>query len=822
MYSCIDFIYFYDGILMHSFHKFISICILSAPALLFPLPSVANDGVFPIIEEPENEGFVEDLDPKPLTLADLERLTGGGLSGLSLDKDAQSPIERMYSTRADEKLTLFGHDLFQKGKKASTSLPTGAVKDDYILGAGDTLDINIRGQENAKKSYTIDTEGYLVPENFNRIAAAGITLAELRKTMGEEAARLHNVDITISLSAPRQIDILVIGDVYSPGRKTLTSYHSILDALQEADGIKKTGSLRRIKIVRDGKGEFVDLYAVMMQGTSNADKRLRDGDRIIVPPIGPTVAVTGAVKRPAIYEIRKGDTLNSLEMLGLAGGVVSPGSNRFLQLSLTNEGKEVVETVSEPARKSFGDGSILRVAQAQEKRSQSIELTGQTRDPGQYDLHKAQTLSELIGSTDRLGDNLYPLIGVIARKDKSSLTRTLIEFSPRAVIAKKDDMDLHEGDSVHLFSFDQIRALARNTPEDTKKPQASLGTKKDRIEDEEIVSFLEERSVFIRGAVRNAGAYPVTHNTPVKDIVAAAGGMTVEADKNDIEVTTEDSRRINTGIKTDGFSSVRVSAGDTIRVNQKFDRVAEQSVTLSGEVKNPGKYDVKRGDTLSSLIKRAGGLSDTAYPDGIIFSRASERKQEENRYRAQARDLEMKLADMMRASDKDKKPDMAEVNTAQALISQLKDAKAVGRITVQADPIILAADPEQDILLESGDLIYIPRRPLTVRVGGEVLYPAALQFRKGKEARDYIGEAGGTTYFADSDRAFVVYPNGSAKPLAVSAWKQGITMIPPGSTIIVPRDPKPFNFLEGAETITTILANIALTGFYLNDLGDDD
>jgi protein involved in polysaccharide export with SLBB domain len=176
----------------------------------------------------------------------------------------------------------------------------------------------------------------------------------------------------------------------------------------------------------------------------------------------------------------------------------------------------------------------------------------------------------------------------------------------------------------------------------------------------------------------------------------------------------------------------------------------------------------------------------------------------------------------MRQDDKDHKPDMTQVNAAQALISQLRDAKAVGRITVEADPDILSNDHEQDILLEGGDKIYIPRRPLNVRVGGEVLSPASLQFRKGKNADNYIDEAGGPTYFADLDRAFVVYPDGSAQPLSVSAWKQGVTMIPPGSTIIVPRDPKPFDFLESAETISTILANIALTGFYLDDMGDND
>jgi protein involved in polysaccharide export with SLBB domain len=333
--------------------------------------------------------------------------------------------------------------------------------------------------------------------------------------------------------------------------------------------------------------------------------------------------------------------------------------------------------------------------------------------------------------------------------------------------------------------------------------------------------------------VRQPGAYPVSKDTSLDSLLAVAGGTTIEANIDNIEVTsrlipadeTSDAMtptRINVSLSNAEPSTLLVAPGDTVRVNQKFNRVEEQSVTLLGEVKNPGKYDLLPGDTMLSLINRAGGLTDISYPDGVIFSRAAERKQEEARYKAQARDLEMKLAASLQSEDKDKKPDMAQVNAAQGIIAQLQDAKAVGRITVEADPGVLTSDPEQDILLEAGDKIYIPRRPLTVRVGGEVLSPAALQFRKGKDADNYIDEAGGTTYYADRDRAFVVYPDGSAKPLAISAWKQDINMIPPGSTIIVPRDPKPFDFLESAEKISTILANIALTGFYIDDLGDDD
>lgn len=777
----------------------------------------------------------EEIDPKPLSLADLETMAGAEkITGRSLRRTTN--IEDMYSDRAEEFLELFGYDLFEKGAKPSEKIPAGMVNDTYILSQGDRIEIVIKGQENNRKTYEINSRGELVTDHFTTLNVSGRTLGDIQKALGDEAARLHNVDINVNLAAPRQIDVLVIGDVEKPGRKTLTPFHTVLDALMESNGIKKSGSLRRIKLVRGGKSEFVDLYTVMMQGGSSADKTLRDGDRIIVPPIGPTVAVSGAVKRPAIYEIKRGDNLSALEMLGLAGGVLAPGSNRFIRLSLNEDGREIVEDVAEPGKKIFGDGGILNVAQAKEKRSRNVELSGHTRDPGQHDLKKSKTLSELIKSEQVFGDSLYPLIGVIERRDAKSLTKTLVEFSPGQVVHKSHDIPLREGDVVHLFSMEQIRHLGQNVArEPLLKNAAYKGDRKESLEikDGLIASFLEERSAFVRGAVRQPGAYPVADGTSLEALVAAAGGTTVEADADNIEVT---SRMIPVDERADALApnrqtmslanasglGVRVAPGDTVRVNQKFNRVEEQSITLAGEVRNPGRYDLIPGDTMLSLIKRAGGLTDIAYPDGVIFSRAGERKQEESRYKAQARDLEMKLAETMRSEDRDKKPDMGQVNAAQALIAQLKEAKAVGRITVEADPGILASDPEQDILLEPGDRIYMPRRPLNVRVGGEVLSPASLQFRKGKSADTYIDEAGGTTYFADKDRAFVVYPDGSAKRLAISAWKQGITMIPPGSSIIVPRDPKPFDFLESAETISTILANIALTGFYLDDLGDDD
>lgn len=808
--------------------------LMAATAALCLLPNtgqaqqLASSGFAPWMDDQPRTPSVEsdeELHPLPLTLKDLEKL---GASSSALPLSEQTAIEIMYGGRSQQKLDLFGYDIFTGKSKPSSQLPAGMVQDDYILSAGDKIEIVFRGQENIRKVYTVDTQGKLVTDTLTPLPVSGKTLGDVRKSLEDDAARLHNMQIHASLAETRQLDVLVIGDVAEPGRKTMNAFHSVLDALHQAGGIKRSGSLRRVKLVRNGSGQFIDLYSVLMQGGSGADIRLQDGDRIIVPPIGATVAVSGAVKRPAIYEIKQGQSLNAMEMLGLAGGVIAPGSNRFVRLALTEDGREIVDDITDLTKRHFGDGSILNVAQAQERRSRNVTLSGETRDPGEYDIAKVQNLSDLIPDATIFGNAVYPLIGVIERRDPQTLTTKLVEFSPRQVVNKLFDAPLSENDSVHLFSMDQIRALGGKISSEPLLKKASV-TKQDTkssIDDPYIVSFLQERAAFVRGSVRQPGAYPVAKDTSLDMIVAVAGGPTIEADKHNVEVTTrsekQQSLRRNVSLSDASSADVIIAAGDTVRVNQKFNRVEEQSITLLGEVKNPGKYDLLPGDTMKSLLERAGGLNDIAYPDGVIFSRASERKQEESRYKAQARDLEMKLASSMQQTDKDKKPDMAQVNAAQTIIAQLHDAKAVGRITVEADPGVLSSDPEQDILLEAGDKIFIPRRPLTVRVGGEVLSPASLQFRKGKSAKDYIEEAGGTTYYADKDRAFVVYPDGSAKPLAVSAWKQGITMIPPGSNIIVPRDPKPFDFLESADKITGILANIALTGFYIDYLGDDD
>lgn len=795
--------------------------ILTLPVLLMLSTPAAADNMLVMPNNPweEETRIQQDIVPKKISLADLENLSTEEKNGE--EEIEKSSLETLYSTRIVDELEQYGYDLFSDdiNQESLSTIPAGTIQNDYILSTGDTLNIIIRGQMNTRQNYSVDNQGLLIIADFPPITAAGRKLREVQTDLQVEAAKLHNTQIFTSLADVRQIGVLVVGHVKKPGRKNLTAFHTVLDALSLANGIEKTGSLRRIKLVRKGKSHFVDLYQLLMASGGGGDKLLQDGDRIIVPPIGPTMAVAGGVKRPAIYEVRKGEKISLHQALGLGGGALTPGQNRYMKLEYTKQGEETVQDIGAPKERIFGDGTILMVAQSEQKRASEVTLSGHTRQPGSHDLKKAKTLSGLINDEKILGNNIYPLIGVIERRDQKQLTKKLISFSPFQVLHKQEDQTLNEGDQVRLFSIDQIRNLEKQKQ---LLQKISAGGEQKIIDDPVLASFLKERAVFVRGSVRQEGAYPVTDGTTLESVIAVAGGIALEANKESIELSSRNHGRQVINLVEQDAAAIAVSAGDTVRVNQKFHKIVDHSVTLIGEINHPGRYDLMPGDTLSRLVARAGGLTKQAYPDGALFSRAAERKREKSRYKAQAQDLEMKLAASLQQVNDDKKPDMTQISATQSLIAQLKEADAVGRITVEADPASLQADPAQDILLEAGDKIYIPKRPLTVRVAGEVLSPAALQFRQGKDPIEYIREAGGTTYYADKDRSFVIYPDGSAQPLSVSMWNHSSTFIPPGSTIIVPRDPKPFDFLESAGRVSQILANLAISGLYIEAIGDDD
>lgn len=902
-----------------------------------------------------------------------------------------SPVEQAFSARASAPLKLFGYDLFAATPLASKQVPAGAAQADYVLGIGDSLTVTLRGQINASRRAVIDSEGQLVIDEVPPVSAAGRTLGELRADLSRAVSAAHpNVDTFVSLSEVRQIGVVVLGAVGRPGRVDLNSYATTYDALAAAGGVTRDGSLRRIVLTRDGTTTAVDLYGLLMTGGGGGTERLRDGDRLLVPPLGPAVGVAGPVKRPGIYELPADRTrLSMSDLRDQAGGLIRPSNAAALRLGLRPDGTEEAVDVDDPAAAIFGDGDLLVLAPQREDRKGTVrieghvfrpgarsltgaqtlgaalkesdlkpgayrpvaliaspspkgakalravdlgavlsgrddavladgdeaivlgepdiafltsepvlavlrgdgtgdqpqcrgltllaramaadpdgpmargpqalaalnlagpndpcppvydrwpdalsflldhsalvmnagarsgfyprvngggdivdeagprvELTGHVRHPGVRPLPKSGGLRGLLANGTEIADGAYPLFGLIERHERKTVDTTDIPFSPRDVASGKAERKLTDGDIVHLFADADVRALDRPAkPEKDKKEE-------DNNLDEATMRTLRDHAVILRGAVRRPGSYPVADTGSVESLLAAAGGLAANADDRGAEATFArgEERRRALDLTRAADRRVLLGPGDSLRVNTTDARLEAGTVTVAGEVRHPGAFEILRGERLSSVIARAGGLTEDAYPAGAVFTRAAERTRQKAEFDKGAHELEKTLESGTIKGE--------EATFARQLATRLRDTEPLGRIVVQANPAAFKDHPEDDMPLETGDRLYIPKRTPVVTVAGEVQSPGALRFATGTPAEDYIAQAGGTTARADESRAFLLLPDGKAQPLALSSWNYGIRAVPPGSTIVVPLDTRPYGFLDALKDIGGILSQMAIT-----------
>ena len=442
------------------------------------------------------------------------------------------------------------------------------------------------------------------------------------------------------------------------------------------------------------------------------------------------------------------------------------------------------------------------------------ELMGHVRRPGTRRLTAGTTLRGALAEGKALKRDVYPLLGIVERYDRRSLTRAYLPFSPQEVAAGRADRGLADGDRIHLFAIDDIRSLVKpadagtiaNSAESAEGEEADEPPMLAALLDPAIVALIGERSVQVRGAVRDPGGYPVADRTPLSALVAVTGGLSADADPAAAELTAATGSRSIVDLGRDGARMAGI--GDALRINPRPQALESRAVAIEGAVRRPGRYDIGRNETLSSLIARAGGLLEDAYPAGAVLTRESERRREKEQFQRQARELERTLALEVEKGEPVKAENVA---LARQLAAQLRGAEPLGRVVVEADPAVLRQRPELDPLLEPDDRIVIPKRPLTVAVAGEVLHPTAAQFVSGKSAEDYLSEAGGPTRDADTGRSFLILPDGRARPLAVSSWNHRVETIPPGSILVVPRDPRPYDGLDVAKTFGNILSQLAIT-----------
>ncbi len=798
-----------------------------------------------------------------------------------------SELERIISGRIGHELRQFGYD--QVGIGSSVTVPqTGAVQEGYVLGPGDEIEVSLRGQENSSFSVFVDRNGQITLPKLSPIAAAGRTLGEFREDLVAAVHRSYvATEAFVSIGQLRQVSVMVAGEVDNPGVRIVTGLSSPLDAILLSGGVKKSGSLRNIKLIRSGVEISIDLYSVLTQTGRARLINLRDGDRIFVPPIGATVAAAGSVRRPAIYELPDGQRIISVrDLLALASGPTVPGSYTDSILRLRPDGKlQFVDVSNEPAA-LVHDSEVLLLKAAVNISLGRVTLEGAARTPGAFALDRFPTLHDLLPSAEALEPGAYVLFGVIDRTDPQTLQRVAIPFSPLHVIQGRENLNLISDDAVHVLTRDGMRALVQTivspppsgsielrpgttaetkpcktqttatggeTPSTggsimtnclpTSSQETSLGqgpaqagasvggvaageTDLGGYTSSDGAFFgrvLGDYRVNIAGAVHQPGLYLIAPNTTLAETVAAAGGLTNDVDLRSFELTstvidnttgTATTKRNRYSATADQLARIVLQPFDELNFHHVYSDSEGGTVTVGGEVRYPGTYSVLRGERLSSVLKRAGGLTDVAYPYGTVFLRQSVAKMEQVGYARAVTEIRSQLfSSFTRPTPANSAPLSAETMVAlQGLLTQLQDQPAIGRISVAADPTVLLAEPERDLILESGDSIVIPKRPSTISIQGEVLQPGSYLYNQNLTASDYLAKAGGYTALADSSLTYIILPDGSAEQLDQSWLPFDSRSIPPGSVIVVPRDIAPFRWNEFVTNASQIFSQLAIAG----------
>lgn len=377
-----------------------------------------------------------------------------------------SRLERILSQRAGVDLHLFGYETLGSGRPVNVN-QAGAIQDDYILGPGDEIVVSLRGQENSENRTLVNRDGQVVLPRLNPISAVGRTFLSFRKDVEAAVARSYVATTAfVSIGRVRQINVMVSGEVNNPGVRIVSSLASVTDALLLSGGIKRTGSLRSVHLQRGGRDFIIDLYSVISgNGRGGADMHLADGDRIIVPLLGPTIAISGLVRQPGIYELpARQRAISADSLIALAGGEEVRGLYRLSILRVDADGQTNLVNLSD-RKGEVRDSEILFVQFAADSTVNRATLAGGTGLAGTFPITDATKLSTLLKAPGALGQSPYTLFGIIARKDKSTLLRTLTAFSPVAVLRNTQDLALQADDVVRIISVEEMRTLVAATTE---------------------------------------------------------------------------------------------------------------------------------------------------------------------------------------------------------------------------------------------------------------------------------------------------------------------------------------------------------------------
>lgn len=745
-----------------------------------------------------DEGSLSDFDISKLGDLDISKL--GDLTEKDPFRDSEFEDE--------DGLKLFGHNIFNYGAETFAPAEDIPIPVNYLLGPGDTIVIQLYGKENSTHTLKLNREGQIQFPDIGPISLAGLPFEAMQNKLAEIVSeQMIGVKSSITMGPLRTVRVFVLGEAQIPGSYVVSSLSTMTNAIFASGGITKIGSLRNIQLKRAGKLiTRLDLYDLLLRGDTSNDSRLLPGDVIFIPPLGKTTGISGAVKRPAIYELK--NERNVSDIIKLAGGLLPTAyapASRIERISKSGEKTLVNIDISSSSGRTYrvNDADIIQILPTLDTVNDTVSLEGHVKRPGDFAWRQQMHFTDIVPNADELLANPDLVIGLIQREEKITRKTQVQLFSPKKAFAAPqglDDPQLHPRDIVTLFEYETNRVEILEDLVEKLKIQSSFTQRQQTIQ--------------IYGSVRFPGEYPLaTGDMSARELISLAGGLTESAQGSGAEITrydlNESRERIN--LRKDFDLTVEnpiLKAGDTIRIKQIPLWQKRESVELSGEVIYPGIYDLLPGETMLSVIERAGGLTPYAYPEGAIFSREELRLLEQDRLE----NLKVKIASDLAASNLEKSAAKKEIDKAEAdqILGNIEKTEALGRMVIDL-PSILNRPKKFDFELANGDKLEIPRFKPSVTVVGEIQHSTSHFYDERLDIKDYIDMSGGTKQNADKKRIYVVKANGRVYAPSSSAWfKSNSKALQPGDTIVVPINTRKVDSLTLWSSVANIVSSAAL------------
>ena len=705
-----------------------------------------------------------------------------------LPGDTITMYENLVERLKKQKKKIFGHDLFNNKDLTFEPNMNIATPDNYRLGPGDNVYIDVYGASQKTIEGTVSPDGTVVVEGFGPIAVGGMTVAQANSAIRSRlGSRYQSSKLRLTVGETRSIMVNVVGDVKVPGTYTLSAFASVFHALYMAGGVTDLGTLRNIKIYRNSQHiSTVDIYDYIINGHMTGNVRLQDNDMIMVGSYDCLVVVDGKVKRPMYYEMKRNESLAAL--IKYAGGFTGDAYKKSVRV-IRKTGREFsIFNVDEFDMSSFklADGDSIAVDSILDRWSNMAEVKGAVFRPGMYQVGgEITSVRSLIEHAEGLREDAFTAHAVMHRM-KPDRTLEVLRLNIDGILdGTMADIDLKPNDV--LF----------------------IPTRQD---------LMEEQTLTIHGEVHYPGIYKYASNETIEDFILQAGGLTETASTVKVDVSrrvtnphalTTDSIIAHTfsfalkdGFVIEGEPGFTLMPFDEVYVRKSPGSYKQQNVRIEGEVMFAGTYTISsKNMRLSELVQTAGGVNDRAYTKGARLERRYTQEERLNAIEALKKAREQAELNLQEQIAKSGNANLANLNPTQ----QLQKYEVGETYPVGIDLAEALANPggDEDIVLREGDRIIVPQYTGTVKISGEVMHPNSVVYEAGKKANYYIDQAGGFGTNARKRQAYIIYMSGKVAKVSHGAKPQ------PGCEIVVPSKPISKTSLQETLSIATSVASFA-------------